>query len=42
MSGVWAEISEDEIISADFVQGKKINFLSLYTFYNKHKFWFKQ
>jgi hypothetical protein len=27
MSGVWAENSEDEIISADFVQGKK-NFLS--------------
>jgi hypothetical protein len=31
MRGVWAEISEEEIISADFDQGKKNSFLVFYT-----------
>jgi hypothetical protein len=31
MRGVWAEISEEEIISAYFVQGKKNSFLVCYT-----------
>jgi hypothetical protein len=35
MSGVWAEISEDEIISADFVQGKKNHFLSFIHLWKK-------
>jgi hypothetical protein len=28
MRGVWAEIPKEEIISADFVQGKKNSFLA--------------
>jgi hypothetical protein len=31
MRGVWAKISQEEIISANFVQGKKNSFLVFYT-----------
>ena len=31
MRRVWAKISEEEIISTDFVQGKKNSFLVFYT-----------